>query len=145
MNKNYYDLGPIEDVIKLANSGDWKNEASSFIEKTVNTYKSICDGMTVLSYIKRYTKRTPITSMDESIINDVLKVVVDSTKVDFGHYIGVLEPTDGKNSKIREFAINSVNKETLTTTEEFSKLLELLGMEQLTYMLILLDKIKYNH
>ena len=145
MSKNYYDLGPVEDVIKLANSGDWKNEASSFIEKTVNAYKSICGGMTVLSYIKKYTKRTPITSMDESIINDVLRVVVDSTKVDFSHYVGILEPTDGKNSKIREFTINSVNKESLTTTEEFTKLLELLGMEQLTYMLILLDKIKYNH
>ena len=144
MNTNYYELGPVEDVIKLANSGDWKNEASSFIEKTINAYKGICEGMTILSYIKKFAKDTPLTSMGESIINDVLRVVVDSNKVDFGHYVGVLEPGNSKNSKIRKFAINDMNKEALSTTEEFISLLELLGVEQLTYMLILLDKIKYE-
>lgn len=144
-NNSYYNDDTIQTIIALASSGEWKNNAASFIEQNVKMYKEICRGSTLLPFLKRYTKDHLLTSMSESIINDILRAVNDLEKVMFNQYIGLLEPSSNGHPKIRKFTITNKNRYEITTTEEFNNLLNLLGMEQLTYLLVLLFKIKYDY
>jgi len=137
---DFYSNDFIAKTIELAENGKWVESPSTYLEQLAEGYKKMIGKAGITSFVKTHTRAIAINGVEASFFKDLVEVVATDSVVDFSNYVGIVDFDNESAPKRSIRKIDITSGEIRTPSEEFSYLLDKLGVKQLVYMLVTLNK-----